>query len=323
MKKILLLNPAISTLNKGDEIICESAISQIDYLLNDAFVVNVSTHLPVSEVYASLLKSSGFDHTFVLGTNLLMGKLTGKFKQWDINRETSQLLPKCVLIGAGWWQYNNEANYRTKKIYHKILDSEYMHSVRDEYTAEQLKKIGITNTLVTACPTMWNFTKEFTAEIPTKLASNVCTTVTDYSKDPIADAKMLSTLTKKYACVYLWMQGIRDFDYYSEIKETVSDNQKIKLVAPTVEAYDKVLNMPDMEYVGTRLHAGIRAIQHKKRALIIGVDNRAKEKHISFNLNVLERAQIDNLSSVLDSEIKTDINIPTAVIAQWKQQFIK
>ena len=49
-------------------------------------------------------------------------------------------------------------------------------------------------------------------------------------------------------------------------------------MSPTLEAFDNLLESEiDLDYIGTRLHAGIRAIQKKRRSIIIGVDNRALE----------------------------------------------
>lgn len=121
MKKVLLMNPSLSTLNMGDKIICEAAKKQLQGVLEDAFQVEISTHLPVSVNYAKLLKASVFDYSFVLGTNLLMGNLMGRFKQWNINPIIASILPQTTLVGAGWWQYNNEPNWYTKKIYQSIL----------------------------------------------------------------------------------------------------------------------------------------------------------------------------------------------------------
>lgn len=55
-----------------------------------------------------------------------------------------------------------------------------------------------------------------------------------------------------------------------------------------------------MDFVGTRLHGGIRAMQHKQRAIIIEIDNRAKE---------------------ISSRFENDIQIPFDKVNQWKDQF--
>ena len=59
----------------------------------------------------------------------------------------------------------------------------------------------------------------------------------------------------------------------------------------------------NIDYVGTRLHAGIRALQHKKRTIIIGIDNRAIEKAKDFNLTVIDRKNIKNNGSSILSVV--------------------
>ena len=65
----------------------------------------------------------------------------------------------------------------------EILDSTYLHSVRDSYTEKKLKQIGIDNVINTSCPTMWRLTEEFCSHIPCKKQDTVVTTITDYRKN--------------------------------------------------------------------------------------------------------------------------------------------
>ena len=48
MKHILMIDPAVSAVNIGDEIISESIRKQLSPILRDAFVTNISSHLPLS-----------------------------------------------------------------------------------------------------------------------------------------------------------------------------------------------------------------------------------------------------------------------------------
>jgi hypothetical protein len=81
------------------------------------------------------------------------------------------------------------------------------------------------------------------------------------------------------------------------------------------------LSHADVDYVGTRLHAGIRALQHGRRSLVIGVDNRAAEKHRDFNLACLPRQNIEALARLVSAPLRTRIHIPENRIAEWKAQF--
>ena len=83
-----------------------------------------------------------------------------------------------------------------------------------------------------------------------------------------------------------------------------------------------MLNEGNIDFVGTRLHAGIFAMQHKVRSVILAVDNRAADMAETYNLNVLRRDD-PRLESVLCGDIVTDVNIDEEAIAEFKQQFLK
>lgn len=313
-KEIVMYSPAVSSVNMGDHIIYEGVCKQLKGLLEDAFIIEISTHLPVSKYIKTLSKA---DYKFVCGSNLLRGKMDRCFRQWDIDIFHADKIGPAILVGAGWWQYGDEPNLYTKNLYKRVLSDEYYHSVRDSYTEKQLKKIGIENVINTSCPTMWDLTKEHCLDIPKSKAKNVVTTVTDYRKDIDKDSKMLNILFKNYEKVYLWLQGMGDYQY---IKNLNIDEKKVTLVPPNLESYNNILN-EDVDYIGTRLHAGIRALQMKKRSIIIGIDNRSIEKKKDFNLVVVNREEIDKLEDFINCEFPTEINIPIDNINKWKSQF--
>ena len=62
-------------------------------------------------------------------------------------------------------------------------------------------------------------------------------------------------------------------------------------------------------------------LQHKKRTIIIGIDNRAKEKKKDFNLPVIDREDMRDLAGTINSPLVTDIHIPLENINKWKGQF--
>lgn len=314
----VLFDPAISSLNIGDHIISESAKKQIRPIIENDFIVEVSTHLPISRMYMRHLKNS--EQKFVLGSNLLRGKMDRIFRQWDIRIDQSDLVKNSILVGVGWWQYGDEPNYYTKQLYKNILSHDYLHSVRDEFTKQQLSKIGITNVLNTSCSTMWDLTEEHCSDISTEKQNKVVFTLTDYNKDIERDSKLINQLLENYQEVYYWVQGTGDYLYLESLPVDIS---KIKIIPPSLEAFDKVLMMDGIEYVGTRLHGGIRALQHKRRTLIIGIDNRATEKKKDFNLNVIDRKNIDQLDEIINRRNETNIVIPIKEIEEWKNQFKK
>lgn len=318
MKNTVLFNPAISSYNMGDHIISDSAKKQIMPFIKDDFIVEVSTHLPISRMYMRHQKEA--DHRFVLGSNLLRGKMNRFFRQWDVKLSQADLVKNSVLVGVGWWQYSDEPNAYTKQLYNRILSKEYIHSVRDEYTKTQLNKMGFTNVLNTSCATMWDLTEEHCHQIPEHKQDNVVFTLTDYNKDVYLDSIFVNQLIKNYDKVYYWVQGYGDLDYLDSLE---IEKNRITIIPPSLEAFDSILRSENIEYIGTRLHGGIRALQHKKRSIIIGIDNRATEKKKDFNLNVLDRSEIGDLKNIIPNNLQTKIKIPEKEIQEWKNQFKK
>ena len=195
MKKIKLYSPGISSLNVGDEIIVDSIKKEMNFLFDDSLCIELSTHTPLSRFY---MKAIGeVDYSFVCGSNLLMGNMNNLlFRQWDIRPSIYKFINPCILIGVGWWQYNNDMNLYTKLLYKKILSNKYLHSVRDSYTEKKLKDAGIKNVINTGCATMWSLTKEHCSKIPQEKANKVIFTLTDYRPDELNDNILIKILKK-------------------------------------------------------------------------------------------------------------------------------
>ncbi|MEY3691963.1 MAG: hypothetical protein RLZZ388_134, partial [Bacillota bacterium] len=277
-----------------------------------------STHLPVTMYLKNIFYSYDFDYRFVCGSNLIRGKMNRIIKLWDINLRSASIVSPLILVGVGWWKKGDLPNQYSKLLYNRLLDKKMLHSVRDNYTLRQFNEMGFKNILNTACPTMWKLTKDHCKDIPKTKALDVVTTLTDYDKNPVADQQMLNILSKKYRKVYLWLQGVNDFNYAN----LLSLPTNLELINPNLEDYDAILNQQDIEYVGTRLHAGIRALQKKKRTIILAVDHRALEKKKDFQLTVLDRNDIHLLEGMIDDRFKTDIQLPIDSIQAWKNQFL-
>jgi polysaccharide pyruvyl transferase WcaK-like protein len=221
-------------------------------------------------------------------------------------------------MGVGWWQYGDEPNAYTRWLYRRLLSSDIKHSVRDELTARYLRSMGINNVINTSCPTMWQLNDKHCSSIPADQAPDVVTTVTDYSRDAERDRWMLVELTRLYHTVHIWPQGTGDLDYLGTLGLPW---ERFNVLSPALTNLDAVLDESNVDYVGTRLHAGIRALQHGRRALVIGVDNRAAEKHRDFNLAWLPREEIHQLANMVGRSLRMDIRIPVTRIAEWKAQF--
>ena len=219
-------------------------------------------------------------------------------------------------MGLGWWQYQQKESLYTKILLNRVLNKELIHSVRDSYTEQKLCNLGYDNVLNTACPSMWNLTPDHCIGIKKERSEQVIFTLTDYSQNVERDTLLYNTLQRQYKKVYVWLQGVGD-------KKYVENNCKgrVEFIAPNLHAFDEALAGLDADYVGTRLHAGIRALQHKRRTLIIAIDNRAIEINRDFNIPVLHIDELERLPELIESSFATEVKLPLDNITKWKKQF--
>ena len=305
-RKIVRFDPTISTANQGDFIIRNAC----EHVLHDCFPVQLSVAVPVRDRLSkvSMKHVGSADYAFVCGTNLLSSDMRRQ-RMWNI-RLRDAVMMRCgdlhkrellnfrlihekfqrthvILLGAGWYQYQDEPTGYTKRILKTLLDGQYLHAVRDEYTRQRLLKLGITNVLNTACPTMWGLTDDKCAQIPTHKAERVVTTLTDYRSSPDQDEQMLTMLQKHYREVYVWLQAVEDYACLRQMDARVTQN--LHLIQPNLRDYTALLASGGIDYVGTRLHGGIHAMNMGCRSLILAVDNRASEIAKDTNLPVLPR----------------------------------
>lgn len=313
---ITIMDTSICSANVGDYIIMDS----VRHELNELFVMHQKITVPTQEKihYTSYQRIKEAEYAFVGGTNLLSSNMN-KYNQWKINLKDTLFLKDVILMGVGWWQYQEKPNIYTKYLLNKVLNRTVMHSVRDSYTEKQLKSIGISNVINTACPTMWTLTEEHCNLIPSKKADAVVFTLTDYNVNRELDQALIDILIKNYETVYFWVQGSGDYEYLNSLDKV----EYIKIIAPNLTSYDEILTSnQELDYVGTRLHAGIRALQKKRRSLIVAIDNRAIEKSKDVNLPILNREDIKvKLELLINSELHTEIKIPLDNIKFWKEQF--
>jgi polysaccharide pyruvyl transferase WcaK-like protein len=95
-------------------------------------------------------------------------------------------------------------------------------------------------------------------------------------------------------------------------------------LGPTLAAYDAVLQAGPVDFVGNRLHGGIRALQKGRRALILSLDNRAAEIARDTCLPVIS---LENGLTALDDWLRRpdpiEIVLPKPAIAAWREQFMR
>ncbi|MFJ8412536.1 polysaccharide pyruvyl transferase family protein [Bacillus paramycoides] len=320
MDNVLVLDTSVGSLNKGDDIIMKCVRYQLSDITKNAYILTLPTQVSPFHWYQVARGShrvklySDAKYKFVGGSNLLTMDMLTHFPQWNINMFNYGPLKGSILVGVGAGK-GNKINAYTKMLYKKVLSHEYIHSVRDERTKKFLEEMGF-KALNTGCATLWSLTPEFCKEIPTKKSDSVIFTLTHHSKDLVKDQLLIDVLRKNYKNIYFWIQDASDFLYF----ENLSNTENIKVVPPNIEAYEKVLNT-DVDYIGTRLHGGIFAMRHKKRTIIISIDERARGMSETYNLNLIERADFDNLEKMINSKIITDVKVNFEVVDQWLKQF--
>ena len=314
MNLFILFDTSIGSTNLGDLIIMDAIRSYLPKIVSDSQVVRLPTHLPLSREGRYLSKKSV--GSLVGGTNLLTSNYFS-YRQWKVGLRDLISLNHSILCGVGWWQYQKAPDIITKLMLRRILSKQRIHSVRDNYTKKQLLSIGIKNVVNTGCPTIWNLNKVHCSEIPTSKSSRVIFTLTDYLADSKRDTYFVKKLLKSYTSVTFWPQGSRDLQYINEL----GFKDSVDILEPNLHSFNSFLEMDNVDYVGTRLHGGIRALQLKNRSLIIGIDNRSLEKAKDFNLPVLARDNIENLDEMIESEININLNLPEENIKYWLSQF--
>ncbi|MGR5413686.1 polysaccharide pyruvyl transferase family protein [Vibrio astriarenae] len=311
---ISLYDPSISTKNVGDEIISESVQRELAEIFPFAQFLKFSSHSTRS--LEMVKRANSADISIVGGSNLLSPRML-RYRQMKINVFDLIYTNNLVLLGPGWQCYQNNVDLLAKYFYLNKFDKSVIHSVRDEYTVQRLKSIGFDNVINTGCPTMWKLTEEHCRKIKKTKSSSVVFTLTDYSKDHVNDKLLFEILERNYENVYFWPQGLKDTDYAKEI----GIYSRVKIIPPRLADYSDFLDSNECDYIGTRLHGGIKALQKSRRTIIIGIDNRAMEKKKDFNINVVERDNILDIEKVINSEFETDIKLNVENINKFKNQF--
>ena len=324
MESIVLFDPSIRSLNLGDHIIMDSAERQLAEITRGRFTLKCATHAPVVTFYQNTRRNPRMrfydeaKYKFVCGSNLLWRRMLIPRPTFNINPFNCMPYEGSILFGVGSDSGKKSLDGYTKRLYRRILSRDYIHSTRDDKTKAIVEELGL-KAINTGCPTMWNFTAEFCSSIPAEKAENVVFTLTDYNRDAKCDKEMIRILKRNYAEVHMWLQGAFDEEYLDSLDE----RDGVKLVAPSLDAFGEVLSREDIEYVGTRLHAGMYALQHRCRSLILVVDERVSSMRKTYGINCINRDNVADLEDMLNALIPTTMNIDEAAISLWFSQFEK
>lgn len=310
---ISVFDTTIGSYNLGNNVIMDAVNTQLGQMFPQSQFYRLPP-MDIGKYTRNCIRNS--DLTFFGGTNSLNNDMRA-YKQWDLKLRNIKSVREVVLMGLGWWQYEKGGiTPYTRFLLKQTLSSDYLHSVRDEYTKKKLTSIGI-ESINTSCPTLWDITPRILGEIPKNKADNVVFTITDYNKNTNRDSVFINTCFKYYNKVYCFPQGIGDIRYI----ESLDLKGEVEYLQPNLQSFDALLSSGKVDYVGTRLHAGIRALQKSVFSIIIGIDNRAMEKSRDFNLPVVSEQEIDSLEGQIIERKPVELNIPHDAILQWKSQF--
>jgi polysaccharide pyruvyl transferase WcaK-like protein len=313
MRILSIFDTSVSNYNLGNQIIMDAVYSHLEEVFPSDFLYKV----PYMDVTNHALSYLDHSHLAVWGgTNSLCGEME-RYTQWGINADNVRYVKhKVVLMGLGWWQYQSKTSAYTARLLRAALSKHHLLSVRDQYSADKLSALGFDNVVNTGCPTLWELTPEHCREIPGSISSDTALmTFTDYDKDEKRDLALYHAVKRHYKNVVFWVQGVGDHHYIT--RELCLADEEI--LAPRLEVYNRFLEQYRPDYIGTRLHGGIRALQKKCRAIILSVDNRAKEMGRDFNLPVIENSEIE---SAITRNFP-QITLPQENIRRWKSQFAR
>lgn len=328
--KVVLFDPSLKnnsgdpSLNLGDLVIYDSVSSFLKTKFKSAEIIRISTHTPINKRERALIKDS--DLCFVGGTNLLSSDLK-EYNQWKSNYYEYLIkipvVKNAVLLGVGWWQYQSTPTRYTGMFYKNLLSSQYIHSVRDIYTKDKLRDIQVKNCLNTSCPSIWNLNGK-KMDRRKEEVNDVLLMLTDYHPDAEIDNKLLNIILDKFSGnIYFFPQGSEDSNYIKSLLTFKQNQKRFKLLNHNYQELDALVKSdPALVYIGTRLHGGIKCIQHGISALILANDNRSLELGKDINLAVIKRNNFSEIIKWIEHQTNFGVlNLPIENIEKWKYQF--
>ncbi|MEM2241039.1 MAG: polysaccharide pyruvyl transferase family protein [Nitrososphaeria archaeon] len=333
MKHKYILNFTVGdgSLNIGDQIIRESIDSVLKGLFDqsDVTIYNLSSHQPLAYVHRKFInevKKLKEKVVFILsGANPLHLHYypIPCLNQWALGLLDLLYVNGVILIGVGTAAgqtdlKSNLLSAYSKFFWRKILNKDFVHAVRDRESVFLLNRLGFNNAKNLGCPSLWKLT-QVVEKIPRNKACTVVTTLN--SKYPSReDLVMIKILLKHYKEVYIWPQGYTDMYYVDSIRSMLGKDL-IKIIPQYLKDFDLFLSSTKVDYIGLRVHAGIRALQHMKRTLIIAIDHRALSWSEEFGLPVLPRWNIFDLEEKINSPFTLKLKIPEDEIIKYLRDF--
>lgn len=312
IKNIGVMDTTVGAVNHGNEIIMQAVYKYLKLAYEKDFIIK----FPFLDDFGpySIKFMEDCKYIFLGGTNALNSKMNVE-KYIGVNEKNlDSLYNKVILMGVGWLCYESNPNFYTQKILNVILNKEILHSVRDSYTENKLKSIGVNNVINTGCPTIWGFDEEHCKTIPTGKSDEVIMMLTPRQMEQ--DVAIVKAIRENYKKIYFWIQSPWDYHYIKSLcPEAIQISSELVDLENFLETHKKI------DYVGTRLHGGLKCLQHRKRTIIIAIDNRAIEMKNDFHLPVILPEEVEQLDDKINGDFITDIHLPKENIIKWLRQF--
>ena len=318
--RLCILDPGLQdqhgtpSFNLGDLIIQEAVTREIDSLFPRAAIQRFSTHVALNPDQFRQLADC--DLVLIGGTNLLSSRMSirNRTSQWAINAWDALRIRRAVLLGVGWQSYQPSPTLLARIDLRLALSNKLSHSVRDAYTHRQLAAAGVKNVINTGCVTMWPFVDFDFATIPSSKADDALVMLTDYDKIPALDQGLLQTLSKYYRRVFAWPQGAEDEQYFRDLGLVGT------LLGRSLHGLDEFLHSnTNFDYVGTRLHGGIRCLLNRRRSLILEIDNRAAEIAHETGLPTARRGDTAGIEQWIRGPTAVRIVMDSDAISRWRE----
>jgi len=328
---IILLDPSLQNNkgepsdNLGDQIIYDSIKTILEELFSGKEIIRISTHVDFTKKEKNIIKGSRF--IFVGGTNILTSDIRNFPRLTPIKKKGFYLFPgikNLILLGTGWTSYQSRMDWATKFYYKRILSNHILHSVRDIYSLNQLNKSGFENIIHTSCPSAWHLDTSFINRYDPSF-KKILFTLTSYYPDETADNLLLETILNaavEETCFF--PQSKSDTEYLMTLPIFKKNISKFTLLNHDLAEFYNLVSSKKINYIGNRLHSGIKCLTLNQPSMILSVDNRASEIGKSINLNVVARGNLSLLQKWICNEyIPPSINLPFDNIEKWKTQFVK
>lgn len=302
-----ILDTASHSNNLGDRIImnaCETVFEELGIWPR----LSLATHKSWS--LSEIKNATQAKYWILCGTNALNSHHFFKFRsQWRLNLvHAAALRQKVIGLGLGWWQYQPKIDAPTAALYKFIFKRDFTHSMREKYSVDKFSQIGLFSDN-TSCPTLWNVGNEFESR-----TDGIIFSLTYYRKNYKRDLHLYKLLKGYYGRVIFFAQSSEDLIYLKKL------DIRPDLVLTTINEFQQYLSI-GYGYCGTRLHAGIFALQSGRDAHIVAVDNRSVELSRDSNLSLIEEK--DLFQNHFDfMKVKTKIRLPIQTIQKFKDDLV-